>query len=123
MADSTRIRKNHGSVDVLDKGRLEKHPLLYERLALASARIEELLEQLVAQNLEIINRLDELIYEAKEIHGEVDWSADLSFAKAVCDSLSQIESATGNSETTLQSIETSVDMMGGTLDRIEAGIE
>lgn len=89
---------------------------------MASGRIEELLEQLVAQNVEIINRLEDLIFEAKEIRSELNWSTDLSFAKSVYDSLSQIESATGNSETTLQSIETAVELMDGTLNRIEVGI-
>lgn len=90
---------------------------------MANARIEELLEQLVAQNSEIIVRLEEIIFEAKEIHGELNWATDLSFAKSVYDSLSSIESATGNTETALQNIETSVETIEGTLNRIEATIE
>lgn len=90
---------------------------------MASERIEELLEQLVAQNSEIIGRLDDLIFETKEIRSELNWSTDLSFAKSVYDSLNQIESAIGNSDTTLQSIETTMETIDGTLNRIEAGIE
>lgn len=58
-----------------------------------SSRLEDLLEQIVAQNAEIIDKLDDLIGVVREINGELDWVGDHAFAKTLVDRLDDIESA------------------------------
>ena len=57
---------------------------------MASARIEELLEQLVIQNFEVIERLDELVFQAREIRTELNSDVFNTFAQVVRDGLNQI---------------------------------
>lgn len=57
---------------------------------MASARIEELLEQLVIQNFEVIERLDELVFQAREIRTELNADVFNTFAQVVRDGLNQI---------------------------------
>jgi hypothetical protein len=56
-------------------------------------RLEGPLEELVAQNATIIDKLDDLIGVVTEMKGELDWIGECSFAKTVVDRLDEIESA------------------------------
>jgi uncharacterized protein Yka (UPF0111/DUF47 family) len=56
-----------------------------------STRIEELLEQLVDQNADVINKLDELLTEVREIKEELNWIGETSLAKRIVDGLDAIE--------------------------------
>lgn len=58
-----------------------------------SSRLEELLEEIVAQNSAIIDRLGDLVTVVTEINEELNWIGELSFAKRVVDKLDEVESA------------------------------
>ena len=58
---------------------------------MTSTRIEELLEQLVDQNADVINKLDGLPTEVREIKAELNWIGETTFAKRIVDGLDAIE--------------------------------
>jgi hypothetical protein len=55
--------------------------------------MEELLEQLVAQNESILEGLQDVVAELKEINGELNWVQEHSFAKVAVDGLEEIARA------------------------------
>lgn len=56
-----------------------------------SERFEELLQQIVDHNSDLVTKLDELLYEIREIKEELNWIGPTAFAKQVVDGLSNIE--------------------------------
>jgi hypothetical protein len=60
---------------------------------MAAESVEELLAQVVEQNSEIIDKLSSLLDEVIDIGKELNWAADLTFAKQVVDRLDEVERA------------------------------
>lgn len=58
-----------------------------------SPTLENLLQELIAQNATIIEKLDDIVTVATEIKDELNWIGEHSFAKRVVDQLDGIESA------------------------------
>lgn len=57
------------------------------------SRIEALLERIVDQNDEIINKLDDIVSEVRCTNEELNWVGETAFAKQVIDTLSSVETA------------------------------
>ena len=64
---------------------------------MGTERIEELLEQLIAQNAALVEGLQEVVAELKEINSELNWVQDHSFAKNVVDGLDEVANAVRDS--------------------------
>jgi hypothetical protein len=60
---------------------------------MADSRIEELLERIIEQNDDLIQKFGELLDEVRDINRELNWVGDNSFAKMVIDGLDSIERA------------------------------
>ncbi len=58
---------------------------------MGTERIEELLEQLIVQNKALVEGLQDVVAELKEIHGELTWVQENSFARVTLERLEAIE--------------------------------
>jgi hypothetical protein len=65
---------------------------------MGSARIEELLEQLVERQADLLDKLDELIGEIRDIKEELNWIGPTSFASMVVEKLNEVEAAISSLE-------------------------
>jgi len=58
-----------------------------------TSRIEELLERLVEQNDEIIQKLNHILDETTQVNKELNWVGEHSFAKQIVNMLGAIDSS------------------------------
>lgn len=60
---------------------------------MATARLEQLLQELIDQNAIIIDKLSDALAELVEIKEELNWVGEHSLAKRIVDQLDEVESA------------------------------
>jgi hypothetical protein len=60
---------------------------------MATARLEQLLQELIDQNAIIIDKLSDVLSELVEIKEELNWLGEHSLAKRIVDQLDEVESA------------------------------
>jgi hypothetical protein len=72
------------------------------------SRIEDLLEMLVVQNQQMLEKLESIEYEARSINSELNWVGETAFAKQVVDSISYVSSSINSVESAISSVETAI---------------
>lgn len=83
------------------------------------SKIEELLEMLVNQNSTVIEKLENIQSELRDINSELNWVGDTAFAKQVVDSLNYLGSSIDSVESSISSVEVAVSSVESAINLIQ----
>ena len=83
------------------------------------SRLEELLEELVANSGRIADTLDAVAFSLENIRNDLQWHDEHTTAKMLLDAVERLDNSLGEINSSTQEISTDLSSIESTLDAIE----